>query len=65
MHGLDRRWPYCGIELEPHLEGIDMLPRFLDQALGRVEVRNIERERDARPWIVLIHESPQQRYGAA
>jgi hypothetical protein len=60
----DGGWTHCGIELQPDLEGAYVLVCLLDQRFGSLEVCNIERKGDARPWAVFIHDSPQQRYGA-
>ena len=64
MHQLDRRRSDRGVELEADFEDADVLFGLVDEPRRGVEVCNIERERDARPWVVLRHESPQQRYGA-
>ena len=36
MHCFDSRRPNRGVELEPHLEGPDVLARLVDQRFGRV-----------------------------
>jgi len=64
VHRFDGCRPNRGVELETYLERADMLAGLVDQRFRRVEVGNIERKCDARRWVVVIHESPQQRYGA-